>query len=190
MSVAHVALPVPLPRTFDYLLPAGVKPAVGVRVSVPFGQRKMIGIITGVSEHSELPLENLKSIHHIIDDESLFSSRMWHMLRWAADYYHYPIGEVLFHALPVMLRQGKPAQHGQLWQWVITEQGKATLSETLKRAPKQQQALAMLLQRPLYRHQVVECDLTDAALQSIKAKGLAELRAESPELQDWRKTMR
>lgn len=94
------------------------------------------------------------------------------------------------HALPVMLRQGKPAQHGQLWQWVITEQGKATLSETLKRAPKQQQALAMLLQRPLYRHQVVECDLTDAALQSIKAKGLAELRAESPELQDWRKTMR
>ena len=56
MSVAHVALPVPLPRTFDYLLPAGVKPAVGVRVSVPFGQRKMIGIITGVSEHSELPL--------------------------------------------------------------------------------------------------------------------------------------
>lgn len=187
MSVAHVALPVPLPRTFDYLLPAGVKPAVGVRVSVPFGQRKMIGIITGVSEHSELPLENLKSIHYLIDDESLFSSRMWHMLRWAADYYHYPIGEVLFHALPVMLRQGKPAQHGQLWQWVITEQGKATLPETLKRAPKQQQALAMLLQRPLYRHQVVECDLTDAALQSIKAKGLAELRAESPELQDWRK---
>ncbi|WP_410260159.1 hypothetical protein, partial [Klebsiella pneumoniae] len=24
MSVAHVALPVPLPRTFDYLLPEGM----------------------------------------------------------------------------------------------------------------------------------------------------------------------
>jgi primosomal protein N' len=31
------------------------------------------------------------------------------LLMWAAEYYHHPIGDVLFHALPILLRQGKPA---------------------------------------------------------------------------------
>ncbi len=39
MSVAHVALPVPLPRTFDYLLPEGMAVKAGCRVRVPFGKQ-------------------------------------------------------------------------------------------------------------------------------------------------------
>ncbi len=38
MPVAHVALPVPLPRTFDYLLPEGMPVKAGCRVRVPFGK--------------------------------------------------------------------------------------------------------------------------------------------------------
>ena len=56
MSVAHVALPVPLPRTFDYLLPAGMAVKAGCRVRVPFGKQERIGIVVSVSERSELPL--------------------------------------------------------------------------------------------------------------------------------------
>ena len=42
MPVVQVALPVPLPRLFDYLLPADApQPVAGARVSVPFGNRKM-----------------------------------------------------------------------------------------------------------------------------------------------------
>ena len=36
MPVAHVALPVPLPRTFDYLLPEGMTVKAGSRVRVPW----------------------------------------------------------------------------------------------------------------------------------------------------------
>ena len=43
-----------------------------------------------------------------LDDEPVFSTTVWRLLMWAAEYYHHPIGDVLFHALPVMLRQGKP----------------------------------------------------------------------------------
>src|SRR5471032_2308532 len=39
MPVAHVALPVPLSRTFDYLLPEGMQVVKDCRVSVPFGKR-------------------------------------------------------------------------------------------------------------------------------------------------------
>ena len=46
MPVAHVALPVPLPRTFDYLLPEGMTVKAGCRVRVPFGkQQERIGIV-------------------------------------------------------------------------------------------------------------------------------------------------
>ena len=39
MPVAHIALPVPLPRTFDYLLPEGMTVKAGCRVRVPFGKQ-------------------------------------------------------------------------------------------------------------------------------------------------------
>jgi hypothetical protein len=62
MPVAHVALPVPLPRTFDYLLPDGMPVKAGCRVRVPFGKQERIGIVTAVSERSELPLDELKPV--------------------------------------------------------------------------------------------------------------------------------
>ncbi|MEC5343446.1 primosomal protein N' [Brenneria populi] len=186
MSVAQVALPVPLARTFDYILPAGVEPRAGVRVSVPFGNRKAIGIIAAISESSELPLEQLKPLHAVLDDEPLFPASLWRILTWAVEYYHYPIGEVLFHALPILLRQGKPAHRAPLWQWFATEQGKATPLHALKRAPKQQQALAALLQAPLYRHQVGETGLAESALQALRKKGLCDLKAAEQAVRDWR----
>ncbi len=186
MPVVHVALPVPLARTFDYLLPPGMQPVAGARVGVPWGRQHAIGIVTGCSDTSELPLDKLKPIDSVIDAESLFSPSLWRILRWASDYYHYPIGEVLFHALPILLRQGKPAEAAPLWQWFATEEGRATPPESLKRAPKQQQALAALLQRPVYRHQVSQLELTESALQALRAKGLIDLRAQVADTHDWR----
>ena len=63
MSVVQVALPVPLARTFDYRLDSAMAcPVVGARVSVPFGKRKAIGIVVGLSDTSTFPLEQLKTI--------------------------------------------------------------------------------------------------------------------------------
>lgn len=186
MPVVQVALPVPLPRLFDYLPPLGTQPVIGGRVSVPFGNRKMIGIVVAWRETSDLPETQLKKINEVLDSESLFPPSLWRILNWAADYYHSPPGEVLSHALPVLLRQGKAAQETPLWQWQITEQGRATAPESLKRAPKQQQALAALRQKPLYRHQVTSHDLTDAVMQSLRTKGLCDLHAHLPPRHDWR----
>lgn len=156
MPVAHVALPVPLPRTFDYLLPDGMTVKAGCRVRVPFGKQERIGIVAAVSERSELPLDELKPVAEALDDEPVFSGTVWRLLMWAAEYYHHPIGDVLFHALPILLRQGKPASATPLWYWFATEQGQAVDLNGLKRSPKQQQALAALRQGKIWRHQVSE----------------------------------
>lgn len=189
MSVIQVALPVPLDRTFDYLLPADIaaraEPVIGSRVSVPFGKRQAIGIITGISETSDFPLAQLKSINQLIDQESLFSPALWRVLHWAANYYQFPLGEVLFHALPVLLRQGKPAQKTPLQQWVISELGQQFDINSLKRAPKQQQALALLKQKALYRHQLKELEISDTTLQSLQQKQLVSLESHLPETKEW-----
>ena len=187
MPVVQVALPVPLARNFDYLLPPHLSHAVpGGRVSVPFGNRKAIGVVVSIGEHSDYPLDQLKTVHEVLDSAPLFSPSLWHILLWAADYYHYPLGEVLFHAMPVLLRQGKAAEEAPLWQWMITESGRETAPESLKRAPKQQQALAALRQKSLYRHEVSQHEITEATLQALRAKGLCELCSVTRTRQDWR----
>ncbi|WP_225639627.1 primosomal protein N' [Candidatus Profftia sp. (ex Adelges kitamiensis)] len=186
MPVIQVALPIPLCRIFEYLTPIGVAPLERVRVRVPFGQRKMIGIITKCNVHSELNFNHLKSIYQILDYESIFSPPMWHMLSWAADYYHYPIGKILFHALPNILRAGKSIKNKHKWQWMITEQGKKISLEALKRTPQQQYALATLLKHPLDRNQVTKYKLTEKILHKIKTKGLVELLCVSTESYNWR----
>ncbi len=187
MSVAHVALPVPLPRTFDYLLPEGGVAKAGCRVRVPFGkQQERVGIVVSISDHSELPLDELKSVIEILDNEPIFSPSIWRLLLWAADYYHHPLGDVLFHALPVLLRQGKPASNAPLWYWFATEEGQAVDINSLKRSAKQQQALAALRQGKIWRYQVAELDFTDATLQTLRRKGLCELASETPAFTDWR----
>ncbi|WP_337013739.1 primosomal protein N' [Pantoea sp. AS142] len=188
MPVVQVALPVPVPRLFDYLPPLGAQPVIGGRVSVPFGNRRMIGIVVAFRDSSDLPEAQLKHVIEVLDSESLYPPSLWRILNWAASYYHSPQGEVLSHAIPVLLRQGKAAQDNPLWRWEITEQGRVTGPESLKRAPKQQQALATLRQQPLYRHQVSEHDLTDATLQALRAKALCELHEHQPQMHDWRTT--
>ncbi|MBR9956542.1 primosomal protein N' [Cronobacter sakazakii] len=186
MPVARVALPVPLARTFDYRLPDAMTAAAGCRVRVPFGRQQRVGVVVAVGDESELPLDELKSVVEVLDSESLYPPVLWRMLLWAADYYHHPIGEVLFHALPVLLRQGKPASHAPLWYWFATDEGQAVDLNSLKRSPKQQQALAALRQGRLWRHEVAQMAFNDAALQALRAKGLCELGSELPPVADWR----
>lgn len=186
MTVAQIALPVPIPKTFDYLIPAGVQVELGARVNVNFGRRRMIGLVVGISADSAFGLNELKPIESVIDNKSLLPPTVWKMLNWAADYYHYPLGEVLFHALPTPLRMGKPAYLTPLWYWFATEQGVACDLSSLRRAPKQQQALATLRQRRLWRYELEQGDISETALQALRKKGLCELRSQLPEQHDWR----
>lgn len=188
MLVVQVALPVPLFRTFDYLLSADQQVVPGARIKVPFGSRKAIGIVISTSNVSELPEHQLKQPEEIIDDHSLFSDSLWRMLNWAASYYHYPLGEVLFHALPVLLRQGHPAQEEPLWQWQVTPQGKDTLPESLPgNARKQQQVLALLQHSPIWQHEVSKQGLSVAVLRALSAKGLCELHQPEYQSSQWSK---
>ncbi len=103
---AQVAVPVPLRQTFTYRLPdrlAG-RVTVGSRVAVPFGRRKLIGIVVKIRD--ELPPDNkIKAVKEVaaeIDPEPVFTEELLAFLVRAADYYFHPPGEVLRAASPAL----------------------------------------------------------------------------------------
>ena len=110
-AVLRVAVPLPLRRSFDYLPPAnanltGLRPAC--RIEAPFGRRKLIGFLLEAAADSRVGRDQLKAATALIDSRPLFSPAVFELLRWSADYYHHPIGEVLAAALPPPLRRGEP----------------------------------------------------------------------------------
>jgi primosomal protein N' (replication factor Y) len=109
-TILQIAVPTPLRRYFDYLPPADLaletlKP--GVRLRVPFQQRELIGIFVGTVDKSDVPSSKLKTAIECLDQEPVISADILELCRFAADYYHYPIGDVILSALPAWLRQGK-----------------------------------------------------------------------------------
>ncbi|MBI1909623.1 MAG: primosomal protein N' [Deltaproteobacteria bacterium] len=106
MLFVEVALPIPKNRTFTYrLAPGQLSPIkAGSRVLVPFGRRKMVGIV--LSFPSTTSISGIKEILEVLDPEPVFSERMLALLKEVSREVLSPIGEVLKVALPAVL--GRP----------------------------------------------------------------------------------
>jgi len=143
--VVKVALAVPLRKLFDYFLPAGVpQPSPGCRVLVGFGKRTMTGLVIKVCDSSHIKKEKLKPVIDVLDSEPLLGNRHLDFLRWVADYYIHPAGEVFMSALPKLLRNGKPLKLPENPYWKITDSGKAAITQGPGRARVQHSLLQIL----------------------------------------------
>ena len=187
MNIVRVALAVPLPRFFDYLYPPDLTPIVGGRVLVPFGSQKRVGIVVDLPASSDVTKEKLKPIIDVLDTESLFNSTTWDWLAWSANYYRAALGDVLFQALPVKLRNGESAVKNDRTFWRITELGKQALeSGELKRAKKQIEALNLLLTQDLEKG---NNEISSAIWSALKGKDYVEEIIVPTEQKSWQQAL-
>jgi primosomal protein N' (replication factor Y) len=112
---------------------------------VPFGSRRLTGVIVGVSRHTRVPTARLKSIEAVLDASPLLPPDLLELLRWAWTYYHHAPGEVLSTALPALLRRGSPPERAAPRGWILTPAGRGADSQALARAPRQRAVLEFLL---------------------------------------------
>nr|WP_278987477.1 primosomal protein N' [Plesiomonas shigelloides] len=189
-TLVRVALPVPLPRLFDYCLPhswqAQARP--GVRVRVPFGKRELIGVIDSLPDHTEIPLDQCKPVLAVLDQEPLWPTPMWDLLHWAASYYQHPLGDVFAQAMPVLLRQGHSAEPAAQTVWQLTDSGRLCTPEQLKRSPKQWQIIQALRHGALEKSALQAEGCSDSAFNALRQKGLIDQQLRQPELTDWRRS--
>ena len=143
-AVLKVALPLPLPRLFDYLPADGTRADAadtGRRVRVAFGSRQLCGVVAAVGPADATHSDALKSVEWL-DPDPLFAGELLASLRWLARYLHAPLGEVLATALPAALRRGEPLPDTHAWGWCLTEAGATALPSMRAGRPRK---LAQLL---------------------------------------------
>ena len=173
MTIVRVALPVPLRQLFDYKIESTLEATVGCRVLVPFGSRKLVGVIWQVAPEDQFSAAKIKPVFKLLDNTAVLPPLLCQLLSFAAEYYHYPLGEVLISALPALLREGRDLSEYQPKAYRLTASGRQLEAKTLKRSPKQ-----LALWQTLQAHQLTESVLLQqhsrAALKPLLDKHLAE----------------
>ena len=151
--IIEVAVPLPLDKTFHYLVPADLAEIAlsGKRVLVPFGRRKVTGYIVGIAEGTG---ENLREIVALLDEEPLFNPRELEFFRWSAAYYLCPLGEVIKAALPAGInvtssRRMVRSSDGTVAEEEVLTGGKRVRTETFYRSISAEELPAKLRGRGL-----------------------------------------
>ena len=171
-SILKIALDVPLDRLFDYLS-GSLSVQIGQRVLVPFGRRNQIGVVIAIDSKSDIALEKLKPITQAFVDEVPIDAQILSLVKFSADYYHYPFGQALLSALPARLRQIAPAVSRKQVVYELTQSGCDADVEAL---PKRLRVMRSVLAALQATKQLTESELDTISSSARKsAKELVQL---------------
>ncbi len=109
MPILRVALSIPLDTLFDYATTEASRSDIGLRVCVPFGPKKLIGVIWDVCSETEIPADKLKAAIIIFRDIQPLPADLLELFSFCSTYYHHPLGMVVINSLPAKMRSTKPA---------------------------------------------------------------------------------
>jgi len=157
----------------DYTVPAALQTKVrpGIRVLVPLGARRAIGVVVEVVGESTVP--RLKEIIQVLDEQALLDPPLLQLCRWMADYYLSSIGEAVTTALPGSMRI-------RVERIVQARDGTADGSTTALK-PAAQELLTQLREHgpqtlPQIRQRYGKT--VDATLSALRQRHLVEIRDE------------
>ena len=172
----RVAVPVHLFDCFDYLVSPEQyqRAAVGARVAVSFGRQNIVGVIIeklAIDEPID-PRSKLKQITELLDDRAIIDDQVLKLLKWSAQYYQFPIGEVVQSSLPSLLRQGKPYNLlARTWKLLDL-----AAENKVRRSEKQQDAYKILKLHPIGTAENIlnMAGIETATLKALEKKGICE----------------
>ena len=158
-----VAVPTPLRNLFHYSLPANNRVAIGSRVRVPFGSRTLVGVVTEVNSQPDINIAKVRPVLEVLSPRGNLTEPILRLCRWASDYYHHPIGEVLASALPNLLRKGATPQ-GLSQLLTLTPKGTLIDKQSLGRAHAQRKLLGALQQSGRTRDELSAMDISSQTI--------------------------
>lgn len=143
VSVARVALPIPVDELLDYAIPAALVSAArpGCRALVRVGSRRLAGVIVECVSASRFT-GTLRPLDRILDAEPVLSATMLSILRDAAAEVFCPLGIALASALPAGSTPRVVAG------FALTPRGRAALDADAVPADAARLVLLALAERP------------------------------------------
>ena len=171
----EVALRKPLRREFTYAIPEELRERVqlGVRVAVPFGSRREVGVVVGVNATCELEARKVRKLSAVLDEEPVVDAGLLELTRWIAGYYACSWGEALGAVLPASLKREKGVRK-KLVASVREGVGDAQLAEVIERFPKQHRLLRTLIDvgAPVELREITrQLNVSEAPARSLERRG-------------------
>ncbi len=174
-----VAVPTPLRNLFHYSLPPGERVVIGSRVRVPFGSRKLVGVVTEVNSRPDIDIAKVRPVLEVLGPGGNLPEAILRLCRWASEYYHHPIGEVVASALPTIIRKGAdPQEPTQLLN--LTPEGRLIDQQSLGRAHAQRKLLGALQQSARTREELGAMEISSQTIRAIEKKDWAQWLTEVP----------
>lgn len=176
--IARVTLEIALRKEFDYAIPpefAG-KVDVGSRVQVPFGARKVLGVVTAVAEESAHT--NLKPILKVIGAQTLVTPKVLRLARWIADYYCCAPEIALKSVLPEAVRHEDAGWRERLFVRVLPVSGE------FPKLPKRQLEVWHIIEERremLLSELIALAETTAATVRKLEDRGLVTIASEISE---------
>lgn len=168
MTILRVAVPVPLPTLFDYLPPEGAgPPGRGARVVVPFGSRRLVGLVMENAARAEVAGAELKPVECVLDGDRVPGEAI-ELAAWCAAYYGFAPGEAVKLLLPGALRRVRTLRAAPPEFFALTESGR---DAELTRAPRQAAIRDALRNGPVDRASLIAAGGTSAALARLLELG-------------------
>src|SRR5437660_5382774 len=99
MTIARVALPVGLDRSFDYWAPEGLALSRGNIVRVQLARRSVAGVVVAVTTESSVTREQLQPIDEVVSLPPL-PDDVLALCEFVAGYYQQPLGMALALSVP------------------------------------------------------------------------------------------
>jgi primosomal protein N' (replication factor Y) (superfamily II helicase) len=105
VTIARVAIDVPIDTLFDFRVPESTAVSPGALVVVPFGRSRKVGLVIALQARSSVAASRLRDIESVVADAAPLGPVELELLGFCARYYLRPLGEVAAAALPPRLRQ-------------------------------------------------------------------------------------
>ena len=165
-------------KPYTYLVPDGMELSPGQRVAVPFGRMEKEGVVTALSEDTDVSPEKLRQVLRPLEDYAAIPPELMALAREMAEENHCPMAETLRLMLPAQMRGGRihPRTEKTARLAVSREEAEAAITAN-KRGGKRNELLRLLSDGNARTVKELEQTVRDPrdALKKLQQDGLIEL---------------
>ena len=186
---AEVILPLPLPGTFTYSVPAEMKEKIlsGCRVIVPLGNKKSYTALVMSLHDNEPEGYSVKPIMELLDETPIVTENQIKLWEWISRYYLCSMGEIYKAAIPQGLKgefRPRTEQRVRITSKYHHEKSINLLLQSLSRAPRQRRLLDTYLSvtepfgntpKEISKHRLLDiANVAPAIYKQLQDKGILE----------------
>ena len=164
-----------LDKTFQYMVPAQLESelAEGMRVEVPFGNRRITGYVVGLTDVAQYDVEKIKPVCSIVKEATVIESQLIALAAWIRKNYGGTMNQALKTVLPVKRRE-KQKEKKQVRLRIDEHEALRLHAECERRHyTAQAKILAELMEcsPQSYRHLTKDMGIPSSVIRGLEQKG-------------------